>query len=116
MAEDIQAGFKRLFGHELKPLTPPEALALLKSGPQDLLLILHWAADMPEHQLVLHRLTEDQRVVFYNPYRAAELPVGTTLPDPERRVEEEGLESVTFDVFRSFFTHRKAVCYNTARG
>lgn len=112
---DIQEMFKKVFGHELQPLTPPQALELLKQGPQDLLLIMHWAEDMPEHQLVLHRLTEDNRVVFYNPFRPEQKAVGTVLSDPERRVEEDGLESVSFEVFRSFFTERKAVCYNTNR-
>ena len=113
MADDIGPKFEKLFGHELRPLTPPQVLELLKSGHQDLLMILHWDEQMPQHQLVLHDLTADQRVVFYNPYRAESHPVGTQLNDPERRVEEDGLESVSFDVFRAFFTERKAVCFDT---
>lgn len=113
MADEIGPMFTRLFGHQLAPLTPPEALQRLKSGPQDLLLILEWSREMPQHQLVLHELLPDERVLFYNPYRAQENPVGTLLTDPERRVEEDGMESVSFEVFRSFFTERKAVCYDT---
>jgi hypothetical protein len=113
MTDDIGPKFEKLFGHGLRPLTPPQVLQLLKTGPQDLLLILYWDADMPEHQLVVHQLTPDQRVVFYNPYRAEEKPVGTELADPPRRVEENGLESCSFDTFRDFFTQRKAVCYDT---
>lgn len=113
MADEIQPMFERLFGHTLTPLTPPQVLQLLKTGPQDLLLILHWSDDMPQHQLVVHSLTPENRVIFYNPYRAEELPVGSQLSDPDRQVEENGLESVSFDTFRSFFTDRKAVCYNT---
>lgn len=113
MADEIQPMFERLFGHSLTPLSPPQVLQLLKAGPQDLLLILYWSEEMPQHQLVVHSLTPDNRVIFYNPYRAEELPVGSRLSDPERQVEENGLESVSFETFRSFFTERKAVCYNT---
>lgn len=116
MADDLKPMFEKLFGHALAPLTPPQVLQLLKSGPQDLLLVLFWSPEMPQHQLVLHQLLPDERILFYNPYRAAgERPVGTILPDPERRVEEDGLESVSFDTFRSFFTERKAVCYDTRK-
>ena len=113
MADDIKPMFEKLFGHSLTPLTPPQVLQLLKSGRQDLLLILHWSPEMPQHQLVIHELTPDNRVLFYNPYRAEEQPVGSMLEDPERRVEEDGMESITFDTFRAFFTERKAVCYDT---
>lgn len=113
MANDIGPAFEKLFGHSLKPLTPPQVLQLLKTGRQDLLLILHWSPEMPEHQLVIHELTPDNRVLFYNPYRAREEPVGTILPDPERRVEEDGMESISFEMFRSFFTERKARCFDT---
>lgn len=116
MAEDLQAGFERIFGRPLQPLTPPQVLQLLQSGPQDLVVVLHWSQEMPQHQLVLHGLTEDRRVVFYNPYRAGDEEVGTELNDPPRRVEPDGLESVTFDTFRSFFTERKAVCFNARPG
>lgn len=115
MAEEIGAKFAKLFGHELAPLTPPQVLQLLKAGPQDLLLILEWSQEMPQHQLVIHELLPDERVLFYNPYRAEEKPAGTLLTNPDRRVEENGLESVSFEMFRSFFTDRKAVCYNTRR-
>lgn len=113
MADDIKPAFEKLFGHPLTPLTPPQVLSLLKGGPQELLLILYWSPEMPQHQLVIHELTPENRVLFYNPYRAEEKPVGTMLTDPERRVEEDGMESITFDMFRAFFTERKAVCYNT---
>lgn len=112
--DELQVLFRKVFGHPLQEISAPQVLERLKSGPQDLVCCLFWADDMPAHQLVLHRLTEDQRVVFYNPYRERnDLPVGSVLADPERRVEEDGLESVSFDVFRSFFTQRKAVCYST---
>lgn len=113
MADEMKSLFEKTFGHSLSPLTPPQALQLLKSGPQDLLLILYWSPEMPQHQLVIHQLLPGDRVLFYNPYRPEDHPVGSVLKDPERRVEENGLESVSFDMFRSFFTERKAACYNT---
>lgn len=115
MVDEIGPRFEELFGRSLRPLTPPQVLQLLKSGHQDLLMILYWDEQMPEHQLVIHDLRPDQRVVFYNPYRTADHPVGTELSNPIRRVEEGHLESVSFDVFRTFFTERKAVCYDTSQ-
>lgn len=115
MADDIKEMFEKVFGHGLTPLTPPQVLQLLKSGPQDLLLVLHWSEEMPQHQLVVHQLLPGERVLFYNPYRAEDQPVGTVLSDPERTVEENGMESISFDMFRSFFTDHKAVCYNTRK-
>jgi len=111
--DDIQVGFQKLFGHPLEPLTPPQALALLKLSRQDLLLILVWNKEMPSHQLVLHEIGPDERVLFYNPFREKELPPGSKLTDPERRVEADGMESVSFDVFRSLFTERQARCFDT---
>ncbi len=113
MADELRPLFEKLFGHGLTPLTPPQVLQRLKEGPQDLLLILNFGEEMPQHQLVLHQLTPEQRVVFFNPYREADHPPGTVLSDPERRVEEDGLESISFDMFRRFFTERGAVCYDT---
>ena len=115
MADEIQPMFEKLFVHPLAPLTPPQVLHLLQAGPQNLLLILYWNPEMPQHQLVIHQLIPENRVLFYNPYRAEELPVGSMLSDPERRVEAGGMESITFDMFRSFFTERKAVCYDTRK-
>lgn len=112
--EDLQILFKRVFGYALQPLTPPEVLERLKRGPQDIVCVLQWHELMPQHQLVLQKLTADERVVFYNPYRErSDLVAGTMLADPERRVEGNGQESVSFDTFRTFFTQRQAQCYST---
>ena len=114
--EEMQVLFRRVFGHPLKELTPPQVLESLKMGNKDVVCCLYWDSRMPDHQLVLHRLTPDERVIFYNPYHECpDGPVGTILPEPERRIEAGGLESVSFDVFRTFFTHRQAICFSTEK-
>ena len=112
--EELQTLFGKTFGYQLQPLSAPQVLEQLKTGERDIVCCLYWEERMPAHQLVLHRLTDDNRVLFFNPYREnKQLPVGSLLAEPERRVEESGLESVSFEVFRSFFTQRQALCYST---
>jgi hypothetical protein len=112
----MQGVYQRVFGHNLPELSPPQALERLKTGKKEVICCLFWDARLPEHQLVLRKIAPDNRVVFYNPYKERHgIPVGTVLSDPERRVEEGGLESVSFDVFRTFFTQRNAICFGTEK-
>ena len=111
--DQLEALLEKAFGYRLHPLSPPEVLRLLQSGTADIVMVLHWDERNPQHQLVLEKLTEDRRIVFYNSLKTAGAKKGMVLHNPHRVVEGECLESVSFETFRSFFTEHGAMCFGT---
>jgi len=96
-----QAGLKALFGQNFKSETNKAAIEqlLIAHSGQLTYARLHWGDG--GHAVVVEKL-KNGRVYFRNPWGAQQIPNGTLLQNPPRRMENNkiGLESMTLVAFK----------------
>jgi uncharacterized radical SAM superfamily protein len=113
--------YQKIFGRALKEVKDPLiVIDALKKGTSNIITEMIWGEHRDgeyheRHKIVLLYISENDRVVFYNPMGNEGTRIGAILGgndmDPVRRVEGINRESVPVDAFIDFFTERDAACY-----